>query len=217
MACGNDMVLRYDPIGLTSAGEILDTYFSVLESGPRLWIMGETDAYTSRVRKWDAVRRQVDVIKSEIARNSGDWALRHTTSKTWTPMMRYGFDPRSGYEHLVVSPVGTDPKTARNAYVVYTLTGVQTDSLYISAIGSFRIAATVDEISLKKCSATVRIWMYNEMSRRSFGRYAGHPYFSWRPMHSQYMWWNWTERIHFNKKGEVVDEKPSSDSGKYWR
>jgi len=54
-----------------------------------------------------------------------------------------------------------------------------------------RIELHVKEHSITNAWSPSR--QYVEMSRRSFGRYAGHPYFSWRPMHSQYMWWNWTE------------------------
>ena len=58
--------------------------------------------------------------------------------------MQYGFDPRVGYEGLVTSPFGTDPTTAKNEYIIYILTRIQTDKLHTSSIGSYRIAATVD-------------------------------------------------------------------------
>ena len=55
--------------------------------------------------------------------------------------------------------------------------------------------------------AYINIWMYNEMSRRSFGRFADHWYFRKRSMRSQYMWWNWKERITFNGKGVYHDAR----------
>ena len=47
--------------------------------------------------------------------------------------------------------------------------------------------------------------MYNEMSRRSFGLFANHWYFRNCSMQSQFMWWNWKERINFTSKGSYSD------------
>ena len=46
---------------------------------------------------------------------------------------------------------------------------------------------------------------YNEMSEKSFGRFAERWYFRWLPMATQYMWWNWKMDFTFNKKGHYYD------------
>jgi hypothetical protein len=41
-------------------------------------------------------------------------------------------------------------------------------------------------------------WMYNSMSKQSFGRFASHPAFSLSRMATQYMWWNWVESVDWS-------------------
>ena len=72
-----------------------------------------------------------------------------------------------------------------------------------------RVAATADYVDMQNCEAQIKVWMYNEMSRRSFGRFAERWYFRWLPMASQYMWWNWSLKIKFNGKGEYYDLQTS--------
>ena len=71
--------------------------------------------------------------------------------------------------------------------------------------------ATVSEIDVSKCTATANIWMYNEMSERSFGRFAEHWYFRHRPMASQFMWWNWKTSFEFDGEGGFVDVKEANN------
>ena len=205
--CNNNSLRNIDRLGTTTIAPILESFFSRTVSEPMLWVMGENDEYTTIVRNWESVKNQLPIIKSRVARAPRIWSASHTTSPTWRPQMRYGFDPRSGYEVLVSSPPGTDPITARNQYIIYWFTTIRTDSLHTSAIGSYRLAATVDTVTFNPCRATINIWMYNEMSRRSFGQYANHWYFRGRPMPSQFMWWNWKERIKFDSKGRFVDDQ----------
>ena len=205
--CANSGMRNLDLLGTTHVGQVLDSFFSMSDSEARLWVMGENDDYTAIVREWSPVKSQVSVIKSLVANAPRTWSTSHTTTPSWKPQMRSGFDPRSGYARLVPHPPGTDPVTAAKAYIVYIFTTIRTDALHTSSIGSFNIAATVDVVSFQPCRATINIWMYNEMSRRSFGRFADHWYFRKRSMRSQYMWWNWKERITFNGKGEYHDEQ----------
>ena len=203
--CLNIPLCRIDILGDTSVGQILEAFFSEKSTGPRLWIMREDDLYTTIVRKWDSVKRSIEIIKSKVAEDPKKWETSHITTINWEPKMQYGFDPRVGYEGLIVSPPGTDSVTARNAYIIFKLTTIQTDKLHTSSIGSYRIAATIDKISFNPCKATINVWMYNEMSRQSFGRFAKHWYFRNSSMQSQFMWWNWKERINFTSNGSYSD------------
>ena len=205
--CVNSSMQNLDILGTTHVGQVLDSFFSMSDSGAKLWVMGENDDYTDIVREWSPVKSQVSIIKSLVAHAPRTWSTSHTTTPSWKPQMRFGFDPRSGYAKLVPHPPGTDPATAAKAYIVYIFTTIRTDTLHTSSIGSFNVAATVDDVSFQPCRATINIWMYNEMSRESFGDFANHWYFRKRSMRSQYMWWNWKERITFNGKGVYHDER----------
>jgi hypothetical protein len=126
----------------------------------------------------------------------------------------------------VRSPAGTDPDTCRNAFVVYELWkaaspplwiiigGVQTEALYTCSIGSFNIYTTVDRVDCAARTATLSFWMYNSMSRRSFGRFAEHPVFFLSGMATQYMWWNWVESVEWTSG--MVRTLPSPTSGSTW-
>lgn len=116
--------------------------------------------------------------------------------------------PKPGaYRDFVPSPPGTDPQTCQNAFVVYvgskaadvvlpgTQPEIQTRDLYTCSIGSFNLYSTADQIDCVAKTATMDFWMYNNMSRQSFGRFASHPAFRLSGMRSQYMWWNWKESV----------------------
>ena len=209
--CGNDTENKWDLQGLTTIGEILDEFFSFFNHRPDLWVMGEDDEYTTIVRNWDVVQNMVTLIKKDISLNPDKWEKHHKTSPSWKPSMAYVIDPNSGWERLVLSPPGTDPGTARENFEIYFWTEEETDELHTSAIGSFSIMATVSEIDVSKCTATANIWMYNEMSERSFGRFAEHWYFRHRPMASQFMWWNWKTSFEFDGEGGFVDVKEANN------
>jgi RHS repeat-associated protein len=199
--CGNNGILEIDWLGCVRVSEVLGSFFNPLNFFPVLWIMPQDDPYTIVVRRWSVVQQQEDTIKRLISNDPEAWKNNHITSKTWRPKMEYGFDPRVRYNELVKSPSGTDPATAEMEYMKYLIWGYESDKLAWAAIGSFRIAATVDYVNIKECRARANVWMYNEMSKKSFGRFAKRWYFRWLPMATQYMWWNWKMDFIFNKKG----------------
>lgn len=199
----NNPINHTDPFGLTSIGQILDEFFSWFNYNPDLWVMPQNDPYTRIVRNWAPVQGNIAQLKQAVIADLENWKRNHITSPSWVPTMSYSPDPNNGWNSLVRSPPGTDPETARNNFILYVLTGIQTDELHTSAIGSFRIIATADKV--EDCRVTLNIWMYNEMSRRSFGRFANHPLFRYRPMSSQFMWWNWKEKFLFDNQGNITD------------
>ena len=204
--CDNNSMQKFDKLGATTAGHVLESFFAKTGAKQKLWVMGEHDAYTAIVRKWDPVKGQTDIIKSRVAHAPRDWSTSYTTTPSWKPQMRYGFDSRSGYVGQVTSPPGTDPGTAAKAYAIYIFTTIQTETLHTSSIGSFSIAATVDVVSFKPCKATINVWMYNEMSRRSFGQFADSWVYRGRALPTQFMWWNWKEKISFDGQGRYKNE-----------
>jgi outer membrane protein OmpA-like peptidoglycan-associated protein len=182
----------------STIGQVLDEFFSPF-SAERLWIWKESDNYTRIVRKWQPVIDAVDKVKADLQANCTTWQANHRTDPSWRPGMTDPpvTDPNS-YRHFVRSPPGTDPDTCRNAFIVYVTTKfspipVQTFELNTCSIGSFNIYATVDSIDCAAQTARMNIWMYNAMSKRSFGRFADHPAFRLSGMKKQYMWWNWPE------------------------
>ncbi|MFO1423437.1 MAG: hypothetical protein U1F70_07240 [Candidatus Competibacteraceae bacterium] len=200
----------------TTIGQILDNFFSPF-SVESLWVMPETDNYTTIVRRWQPVIDAVNQAKANLAANCPLWKTSHKTSASWKPGKTDppATDPNA-YSIWVSSPPGTDPDTCRDAFIVYAgsvaaraaaralggvippltsipLPTVQTWELYTCSIGSFGISATVDSIDCAAKTAKMNIWMYNVMSKKSFGRFASHPAFAASGMKNQYMWWNWSE------------------------
>ena len=204
--CDNNCMQKFDKLGATTAGHVLESFFAKTDAKQKLWVMGERDAYTAIVRKWNPVKCQTDIIKSLVAHAPRDWSTSHTTTPSWKPRMRSGFDPRSGYVGQVKEPPGTDPGTAAKAYAIYIFTTIQTESLHTSSIGSFSIAATVDVVSFQPCKAIINVWMYNEMSSSSFGQFADSWVYRGRALPTQFMWWNWKERISFDARGGYRNE-----------
>ena len=209
---------------MTTVGDILDEFFSPF-STERLWVMPEVDGYTRIVRRWQPVIDATNRIKANVAANCAQWSTSYGTNRAWQPTRTDAPKPGS-YREFVPSPPGTDPDTCRNAFIVYALSraanppltiimgGVQTDALYTCSIGSFNIYATVDRIDCAAKTATLDFWMYNSMSRRSFGRFANHPVFFLSGMATQYMWWNWVESVEWTRG--MVRTLPSATSGGGW-
>jgi len=209
----NNSVDKLDYQGLTTIRMILSSFFATISSGPSLWVMGQDDAYTRIVRKWAPVKGNVARLKQAVAANSADWKQNHITSSSWTPTMSFYPDPKNGWRSLVREPAGTEPKAARRALIWSLLLDYETEKLHTSSIGSFTIIATADKVDVSKCRAKLNVWMYNEMSRRSFGVFSNHPVFRFSKMSSQFMWWNWKEEFMFDAKGSITDIPPGSGGG----
>lgn len=184
----------------TTIGQVLDEFFSPF-STEELWVMRERDNYTRIVRRWQPVIDAVNRAKAALEANCTDWSANHMTVPSWKPGMTDppNTDPNA-HREFVPSPPGTDPATCSNAFIVYVATKanpvmptVQTFELYTCSIGSFNVYATVDSVDCAAKTARLNIWMYNAMSKRSFGKYASHPVFVLSGMEKQYMWWNWKE------------------------
>lgn len=186
----------------TTVGPILDQYFSPFSS-PRVWVMEEADPYTVLVRAWQPVIEAQAWLLTHLEQNAAEWAARHRTTAGWVPGMT-GHDPAAA-SNAVASPPGTDPITCRNAFLPYIageavrnnplvplgqlLPRIETWELHTCAIGSFALRATVDTIDEAAGTATVNVWMQNEMSRSSFGKFADQAVLSGQA--TQYMWWHW--------------------------
>lgn len=167
--------------------------------------MNESDPYTGIVRNWDSVENQMNIILADISSNPSDWESNHITTAGWSPAGNENPDPNSGYSVNVPNPPGTDPTTARNHFILYLLSDVQTPTLHTSAIGSYRINATVDTIDVAGCTAKVRFWMSNTMNQASFGQFANDFPFTLFDMEPQVMWWEWTEEIRFNSSAGTYE------------
>lgn len=212
---------------MTRVGDILDEFFSPLSS-ERLWVMPEDDNYTKIVRKWDPVIQSVNRTKLDLWANCSVWQLFYVSQPSWKPTMTDSPKP-GAYRDFVKSPPGTDPETCEQAFIVYVgsitaetairgipgvppLPSVQTDDLYTCSVGSFNIYTTVDAIDCAAKTATMNFWMYNSMSRRSFGRFASHPAFKLSGMKTQYMWWNWVETVDWSSGAVKTVSKTASRS-----
>jgi hypothetical protein len=196
----------------TTVGEILDEFFAV-SSSPTLWVMPASDNYTRIVQRWQPVRDAVAQAKADVETNCSTWDTSRRTTSSWRPGMTNPpvADPNA-HAIWVHSPPGTDPTTCRNAFIVYKASGIQTFDLYTCSIGSFGIYVTVNNIDCVAKTAELNIWMYNAMSRRSFGRFA--QYFPLSGMETQYMWWNWTVPHSWGSAAPPV--APPSGGGSRW-
>jgi hypothetical protein len=209
---------------MTTVGDVLDEFFSPL-SAEKLWIMPESDNYTETVRKWQVVIDATNRVKSSLSTSCALWNANFRTNPTWKPTKT---DSPKAHAHreFVRSPPGTDPDTCQNAFVIYVtskaaklfpmpnplMPEIQTPALYTCSIGSFNIYTTADRIDCAAKTATMSFWMYNAMSRRSFGRFATHPAFRLCGMATQYMWWNWTESVDWS--GGTVRTLPRPPASK---
>ncbi len=195
---------------MTTAGSILNEFFSPFSS-EKLWIMPQNDGYTKTVLTWIPVTNAVNRTKSDLIKNCLTWQSNYKSKPSWKPTKTDV--PKSGaYRDFVPSPPGTDPTTCGIAFAAYTasiatksffpgghnIPPVQTKNLYTCSIGSFNIYTTVDDIDCTKKTATMNFWMYNRMSKRSFGKFAKNPAFVASGMKSQYMWWNWVEKVDWS-------------------
>lgn len=195
---------------MSTIGDILDEFFSPF-SRERLWVMPENDNYTRIVRGWQPVIDASTRTKAHLSANCPQWQSSYMTNTAWRPSMTDAAKP-GAYREFVASPPGTDPDTCRNAFVLYMaskaagmaprpvpipMPEIQTRDLYTCSIGSFNIYTTVDQVDCSAKTARMNFWMYNSMSRRSFGRFASHPVFSLSGMATQFMWWNWVESVEW--------------------
>lgn len=210
---------------MTTIGDILDEFFSPF-SRERLWIMQENDNYTRIVRQWRPVINAAARTKNHLKMNCASWSRSYRTVPTWRPSKTDAPKP-GAYRDFVPSPPGTDPQTCRDAFIAYVaskaadlltpvpLPEVQTRNLYTCSIGSFNLYTTVDQIDCVAKTATMDFWMYNNMSKRSFGRFASHPAFSLSGMKSQYMWWNWKESVDWSSGTVRVVPRTGAGRGRW--
>jgi hypothetical protein len=205
-------------------GDILNEFFlpsSITDE--KIWLMYENSLYTQIVRKWTPVIDAVTEAKSSLITDCAKWQVYNTDSH-WKPGAGDSFnefksraDQGKAYRKLVESPLGTEPETCKEAAMPYftsvistlmsvndpyriittPLIPIQTDKLHTCAIGSFNLFATVDRIDCQRKNAVLNFWIYNAMTRGSFGRYATHPKFKHSGMKTQYMWWNWIESFEW--------------------
>lgn len=195
---------------MTTIGQILDEFFSPFSS-EQLWVMPEKDNYTKIVRRWQPVINASNRTKADLVGNCARWKASLMTNPAWKPR-KTDIPKPNAYRDFVRSPPGTDPTTCKEAFVVYATTKaassvpglpvkipeIQTRKLYTCSIGSFNIYTTVDKIDCSVKNAKMDFWMYNSMSKRSFGRFANEPVFFLSKMATQYMWWNWSESIDWS-------------------
>jgi RHS repeat-associated protein len=173
----------------THVGDILSEFFAIA-SKERVWIMGPNDHYTQIVQKWKPLMQIIEAAKTDLRKDPGQWKTTHETTSWWIPSgSSINHDPKA-WPGLVLSPPGTDPGTAAGLYINWKNSGYQPEKLYTAAIGSFEVYVTVDKINTGMNSATLKIWMYNQMSRESFGLGS---LFPGSGMANQWMWWDWTE------------------------
>lgn len=189
---------QMEMIQRTRIGDILRLFFSLL-SHEHVWRMDESDPYTAIVRRWQPVINAVEDAKRDLEGNCENWSQNHMTDPSWSP----GTDPTvpNAWSLRVRRPPGTDPETARGHYIFSQVTGFQSDVLHTSSIGSFRIFVTTDQLDCARGRSTLQVWMWNAMTRSSFGDFAEELPFSISGMATQTMWWNWTEEHKWTPGG----------------
>ena len=200
---------------MTKVGSILEEFFSPFSS-ETLWVMQEADDYTDRVRKWGPVIDAVARIKGNLFTFCPQWATNYVANPDWEPSMTDSPKP-GAHREFVAHPPGTEPEVCKAAFIIFAKSKAagmlpyigpmireeQTDALYTCSIGSFNIYTTGDVDCANK-SATLSFWMYNSMSKGSFGRFAKEPVFKLCGMKSQYMWWHWVENVEWSS-GMIKD------------
>lgn len=185
---------------MTTVGDILDEFFSPF-SKEKMWVMPENDNYTRIVRGWRPVIGAVGRTKNALMSHCSTWSTSFRSNPAWKPTKTNAPKP-GAFREFVASPPGTEPRVCAEAFVIYVatkplLSAWQTRNLYTCSIGSFNIYTTVDTVDCAAKSATMNFWMYNAMSKTSFGRFAANRVFGLSGMKTQYMWWNWVEDVEW--------------------
>lgn len=212
---GNDAINCIDYFGLTDVGEILDSFFTKRvvgwsspfaggmvqfpDPGEKLWVMPAADNYTKIVWRWDAVKGLIEEMKGDVSYDPEGWKKNRATTKGWRPTMGVWRQDPSSQRYHSENPEGTDALRASLLWFLRNATTVQTDSLHKAAIGSFDLFVTIDSLDESTCTATINVWMFNNMSRESFGPWVNDFPFGDRYQRSQYMWWNWKETVKYGK------------------
>lgn len=208
---------------MATVGDILDEFFSPLSS-EKMWVMPANDKYTRVVRKWVPVINSTNRIKLNLMTDCATWNSYYKSTPGWKPSKTDA--PKVGaYRDFVASPPGTDPTTCKSAFIAYMASKslglinplapeIQTKNLYTCSIGSFNIYATVDAIDCANKTATINYWMYNSMSKKSFGKFANYAVFALCGMKTQYMWWNWGENVDWSSgMMQVIPPKTPANAG----
>ncbi len=201
----NNRTAKMEKIQNTRISSILFNFFSPF-SKEKLWVMSENDEYTRIVRTWQPIIDKVNEAKKDLEANCAFWSSRHRTDPSWNPGITSPDSPaadKNAFRILYKDPPGTDPETCEKAlkkYLLLLFLRVNFDipvkesfELKTASIGSFNIFVTVDKIDCDSKLAQIRIWMYNCMSKKSFGPYGELLEFKFSGMKNQHMWWNWVE------------------------
>jgi len=206
---GNNSINKFDPFGLTTPVDVLDAFFGNSSEG--LWIMEQNNDYTKRMQQWGAVQQALDKAKADLSANCSTWESNHKTSPNWEPTLTSSFSPdKASYRVPVPSPAGTGPGDAIKDYLIYKTTRHIDDNLWYSTVGSFTLCVTVDKVDCCAKKAKLKIWIYNPMTKQSFG--VGNNLYPFGDKENQYMWWNWTEDYNFGSTGGG----PTKGGGGWW-
>ena len=191
-----------------TVGDVLQSFWD--SPKPKLWIFKEDDTYTQHVRNWVHVKKLVSMAQDNLSYNCRFWESNRRTDSKWKPSMTTppnGMPPNS-WSKWKSRPSGTSPLDASRAYAQYLTQGMYIwndydatpETLWTSAIGSFGIWVTVDKIDCACKSAKMNIWMYNKMSKKSFGSFGiWLPKFMYK-QEDQFMWWNWKVDYRWSKQ-----------------
>jgi RHS repeat-associated protein len=210
--CNSDSINGLDLNGLTTVIDVLNQFFSPSKSEV-LWVMGPGDEYTTHMKNWNAVKDCVKRVELDIMGNCLKWLAIHKTTTGWAPKASPSFshDPNA-YEIPVRSPAGTDPYSAGLDYFIYNTTGHVDNNLWYSSVGSSTFLATVDDLNCCTKEATINFWIYNCMSKGSFGPFSA--FFPKAGQANQYEWWNWKEMLFWGSGSGGIGG--SSTGGGSW-
>ena len=194
----NRPISIWDLLGLTTPVDVLDAFFG--DSSESLWIMDQNNDYTKRMQQWGAVQQALNKVKADLSANCSTWESNHKTSPNWKPTLTSSFSPdTASYRVPVSSPAGTGPGDAIEDYLIYKTTRHMDDNLWYSTVGSFTLCVTVDKIDCCAKKVKLKIWIYNPMTKQSFG--VGNYLYPFGDKENQYMWWDWTEDYSFGSTG----------------
>jgi RHS repeat-associated protein len=207
-------VNSWDLLGLLTPVDVLNCYFG--NSPERLWVMEQNDEYTKRMREWVAVQQALDKAKKDLSANCDKWQSSHMATPKWYPSPTPEFSPdKASFRIAVPSPAGTGPGDSIKDYALYKTTGHIDDNLWYSAVGSFTLCVTVDQIDCCGKKAKLDVWIYNPMTQQSFGPFKD--LYPFGNQAGQFMRWHWTEDYNFGmNSGTGSDSHGGSSKGGGW-
>ena len=106
----NNPVNKVDYLGLTTVGEVLNSYFTnkkLPDPGDKLWVMNANDRYTEVVKSWEVVKKWIQTAKKDIVLDPQLAKRQYKTFIGWVPLRTGYMKVPQARKYDIPDPEGT--------------------------------------------------------------------------------------------------------------